>query len=283
VDIASILNELWRRRTWVGVGIVVAGVIAMSVVFNLPSLEKKSTVTAAASTDVLVDTRSSALGSIAIDVNELTTRAGVYARMIGTPAVKERIAGLVGAPAEKIGILDMGMGTSASRQAGSAETAPGTMSPGTLLLGATTQEAHPAVKLQALASTPAAAKRLADAAAQALITYVAGVQRERAIPPRERVVLRQLGSPQAIVLVEEVGFSKAIGAFIGVLLAWCLLLLVVSRIAAALRELRAADDMMAPENDNLLVGLWDETTGDGRLEELRADRDLTSPSRRARR
>lgn len=281
MDIASILNELWRRRIWVGVGIVVAGVVAMSVVFNLPSLEKKSTVTAAASTDVLVDTRSSALGSIAIDVNELTTRAGVYARMIGTPAVKERIARLAGAPVEEIGILDMGMGTSGSGSAGLAETAVGT--PGTLGLGATTQEAHPAVKLQALAPTPAMAKRLADAAAQGLVSYVAGVQEERAIPPRERVVLRQLGSPQAIVLVDEVGFSKAIGAFIGVLLAWCLLLLVVSRTAAALRELRAADDRMAPENDNLLVGLWDDTPGDGRLEELRADRDLTSPSRRARR
>ena len=96
MDIASILNELWRRRSWVAAGAIVVALIALSVVFRLPGFDKKSDTSGAASTDVLVDTRSSALGSIAIDVNELATRASVYANIISTTAVRQRIARRVG-------------------------------------------------------------------------------------------------------------------------------------------------------------------------------------------
>lgn len=282
MDIASILNELWRRRIWVGVGILVAGVLAMSVVFKLPSFEKKSTVTSAASTDVLVDTRRSALGSIAIDVDELTTRAAVYARMVGTTAVKKRIAELAGAPAEQIAVFDTSLGTPAPSPGDVSPVTPTPPSPGGLQIVASTQEAGPAIKLEALAPTPTAAKQLADAAAAALISYVAGVQEQRAIPAAERVVLRQLGSPEAVFHIAGPDYAKAIAAFIGAFLAWCLLVLVVSRTVAALRELRAADELSAAENPNLVVGPWDPDAADWSFEELGTDQDLASPSQHTR-
>jgi hypothetical protein len=283
VDIASILNELSRRRIWVGVGVAVAAVIAMSAVFELPSFEKKSSVRGAASTDVLVDTRSSALGSIAIDVNELTTRAAVYARLIGATDVKKRIARLADAPADEITVVDMGLGTPGPQSAGG-DSGLGTAappSPHALQIGAAAQEAHPVVKLQALAPTPTAAKKLADAAAGALISYVADAQAERAIPVRERVELRQLGVPQAALLVDEPDYLMAVAAFIGVFLAWCLVVLVVSRTAVALGELRAADTLSAPEADNLLVGLWDDPPAEGGFEGRRTRQHRQSQSQRA--
>jgi hypothetical protein len=278
MDIASILNELWRRRLWVGVGVAVSGVIALSVVFTLPSLERKSSVTGAASADVLVDTRSSALGSIAIDVHDLTTRAAVYAGMIGTTEVKERIARLADTRVDRIGVMDMGTGAPQATEL--AEGSPEGRPPEGLSIGATTQEAHPAVKLQALAPTADSAKRLADASAKALVEYVADVQEQRAIPPRERVVLRQLGPPQAIVLVDETGFAVAIAAFIGILLAWSLGVLVVSRTSAAVAELRSPPGQRPAETGNLLIGLWDDRPADGRVDELRRRRDLASLSKR---
>jgi len=278
MDIASILNELWRRRIWVVVGIVVAGVIAMSVVFRLPSFEKKSTVTSAASTDVLVDTRTSALGSLAIDVTELTSRAAVYAGMIGTTEVKERIAKLADAPAEQIAVVDVTLGTPAPSPGAVRPSTPAPPSPGGLGIVATTQEASPAIKIQALAPTPTAAERLADSAAKALISYVTEQQERRALPAAERVVLRQLGSPQAVVQIDEVGNTKAIAAFIGVLLAWCLLVLIVGRTVTALRQLRAADELSAAEGRNLVVGPWDAQPADWSLEELRTGQDDGSPS-----
>ena len=283
MDIASILNELWRRRIWVGVGIVVAGVLAMSVVFKLPSFEKKSTVTSAASTDVLVDTRTSALGSIAIDVDELTTRAAVYARMVGTTAVKERIAKLAGVPAEQIAVVNASPSTPVPSSPGAASpVTPPPPSPGGLRIVATSQEASPAIELQAQAPTPSAAERLADSAAKALIANVAETQERRSLPAAERVVLRQLGSPQAVVRIDEPGYTKAIAAFIGAFLAWCLLVLVVSRTAVALRQLRAADEVSAAENRNLVVGPWDPPPADWSFEELRTDEDLASPSQHTR-
>jgi hypothetical protein len=280
MDIASILNELWRRRLWIAVGVGVAALVALSVVFRLPSLERKSSVSGAASADVLVDTRSSALGSIAIDVNDLTTRAAVYAGMIGTTEVKQRIARLADMEVDRIGVMEMGTGPPEVSQL--AEGSPAGRSPEELSIGATTQEAHPAVKLQALAPTPAAAKRLADASAKALVEYVADLQEQRAIPPRERLILRQLGPPQAIVVVDQAGLGQAIAAFVGLLLAWCLGVLVVSRTGAALAELRSPPGETAPETGNVLIGRWDDRRIDGRVDELRRRRDLASLSKRAR-
>jgi hypothetical protein len=278
LDVALILNELWRRRLWVGAGLVIAAIIALSLVFKLPSLERKSTVTSASSTDVLVDTRSSALGSIAIDVNDLATRAAVYARMIGTTAVKQRIARHADVPVDRIAVLDMGTGTAPdlTRRSEASESGAG------LSIGATTQEAQPAVKLQALAPAPDTAKRLANASAGGLIDYVASIQEQRAIPARERVVLRQLGLPQTVVLVDKAAYLTAIAAFVGLSLAWCLLVLIASRTATALVELRMPVSAPSADGGNLLVGVWDTQGPDGRLDDQRARRHVASPTRRTR-
>jgi hypothetical protein len=275
VDIASILNELWRRRRWVAAGAIVVAILALSVVFRLPSFEKKSDTSGVAATDVLVDTRSSALGSIAIDVDELTTRAAVYANIISTTAVRERIARLVDGAPDEIGIVDTSTGTPGSTEGQTGERTP--QPSGGLKIGASTLEAHPAVKLEAFAPTPRTAKRLANASATALISYVAGVQEARAIPPRERVVLRQLGPPQTVLLVDGPDYLMAIALFIGLMLAWCLVVLIASRTAEGLRELRDPAAPRAVDEGNLLIGLWDRAGADARLEELRGRRQQHAP------
>ena len=262
MDIASILNELWRRRIWVALGAIVALVVAISTVYSLPGLEKKESVTSVASADVLVDTRHSALGALSIDVSELSTRASIYAQMVGTTEVKRQIARAAGVPAGQIL---------------SAPSEPGTTLPaGVMSVSAFTVEGNPVVKIQASAPTVDGARTLAGAAAQALVAYVAEVQEERALLARERVELRQLGAPIAGVAVVKANYGKAVAAFFGILIAWSVMVLVIARIAGSLRELRAE------ERRNVLFGIWNQEDHEVTSQDPDADQTLASAGREAR-
>jgi hypothetical protein len=240
MDIASILNELWRRRWWMALGILVAGAVAATTVFELPSFEKKVSGTGVARADVLIDTQHSALGSIEEDVSELVTRASIYSRMFGSTEVKKRIADAMDVPVEQIGVLDQ-----KAVEAGITDVGGG------LLVGGSTQESHPVVRIGTQAPSMELAERLASVSREALIGYVAELQRETDVPPRDRVVMRELGAPQGDVITTAASYKNAVGAFIGILLAWALLVLVVARTIVALRELRAA------EKRDTLTELWE--------------------------
>lgn len=94
---ARILLKLWKLRLWVGMGAVLALVAAVGSVAT-----SKTTVYATASTQMLVDSPSSALANAATDISGYNARANVYARLMTSAEALRYIGQAAGIPGNLI-------------------------------------------------------------------------------------------------------------------------------------------------------------------------------------
>src|SRR5438445_1849027 len=106
MDFAQVLLVLWRRRWWVALGAVVAVLVALSTGYSIsffpPSLKQKSLAMGTADTQLLVDTRRSALLNSTADLTPEVARAWVLAPLMTTLPVRQAIAKAAGVPVEAI-------------------------------------------------------------------------------------------------------------------------------------------------------------------------------------
>jgi hypothetical protein len=249
MEIGYILNELWRRRLWLALGFLLAVAVAVSTVYSIPSFEKKTLELGAASTEILVDAPRSPLGALSgtsnvpnADVQTLVTRAQVYARLVGTPPVKERMARAVGVPSENIATGGPGPGVDSTGGEVSAEERGNQLlaEGNALRLVATSSLDIPVVTLATQGATAEEAIRLADAAAAAIAGYISEIQDRQDISEADRVVIQQLGSAQGGTVNPGVDYTVTALAFVGAFGIWCLLVLLGSRTALSWRGARAA-------------------------------------------
>src|ERR1044072_2639283 len=96
MDLIRILNELWDRRRWVIAAAVVSLLVGISTSFRLPSLEKRELLTGAASSQVLIDSETSAIGDVERDPAPLATRAIVLAQYMSSAEARSGIAEQMG-------------------------------------------------------------------------------------------------------------------------------------------------------------------------------------------
>ena len=80
MELALALNRLWHRRIWVALGVIVAAAVAIE---SSHALKKTSYGTA--STQMVVDAPTSALGNLKTSLVPYTARAIVYARLTNAP------------------------------------------------------------------------------------------------------------------------------------------------------------------------------------------------------
>lgn len=248
MDFAQVLMELWRRRVWLLVGLVVATVVAVSTVYRVslfpPDLESRQLELGVADTQLLVDAPNSAITDLGIGFKQLSERAGVYTRLMTTRPVRRAIARRMDVPEEAI-VTVAPLPNSVPR-AGREPDRPTRANEildeiGRLVLTFTSVPTAPTITIQAEAPTGETAVRLADAAAEGFTAYVEKRERVEGVPPSRRVALRQLGSAQGGTIAEGVDLKLAALAFAGTFLVWCLLVLLVSNVAASMRTLRAAE------------------------------------------
>lgn len=257
MDLAQILRELWTRRGWLALGLVVALVAGLATAYRIsvfpPGLDKKSLSVGVADTQILIDSPASALADLGRDLDPFAKRAQVYARFMTSRPVRRAIAA-------EVGLRDHEVITEAPLLGSVPKAAqePVASQRSRQLLGEdvafrlrfTSDPGLPTVTIQAQAPRVDEAERLANAGATGFAKYVEQIQRRQGVPEPRRVTVRQLGSAQGGVLAEEINRPLAILTFVGVFIAWCLLVLLGSSVARSMRELRENDNGERPASGN---------------------------------
>jgi hypothetical protein len=241
MEFALILRELSKRRRALAVGVLVAALAAVFSVYRLDGLglKSRSLQYSSATTQVLVDTPSSALGNLTQALPPLQARATVYANFMASPSVLQLIGQKAGIPGDQIyaaGPIDplvpriVQEPTAVQRNVEiTGETTP-------YRLNFNDDPNLPQIGIYAQAPKTAQAVRLAEASVQALKQYLAELQSSENIPPQSRAVIRQLGSANGSVVDAGIGKALACIAFLGVFLLWCVMTLVVVRFRQNWRE-----------------------------------------------
>ncbi len=280
---ALALRELSKHRRLLALGGVVAVLVATMSVYRLDGfgLKSRSLQYSAASTQVLVDSDSSALGNLTESFESLATRAVVYADFMTNPAILEKIGQQVGLKGGQI--YAVGPVTGATR----VEQEPTALKRNIELTGETkpyrlnfeSQNNLPTITINAQAPTTKQAVALANASALAMHRYVAEDVSVGAITPPSRVVIRQLGAANGAVVDGGIKKQLFVIVFVLVFALWCVLMLAVPRALAMWRESAALEvdadaDAASPEADR--------TPGDADAASPEADRtpgdaDAASP------
>jgi hypothetical protein len=234
MEFALILRELLRRRVLLGLGIAIAALAAIFSVYRVEGskLVARSLQHSSASTEVLVDTPSSVLGNVSQSFEELSARATVYANFMVSPGVLKVIGEQAGIPGEQIyaaGPIPPNEPRIVLEPTALKRNVQLTGETNPYRLDFESQPNLPTIIINSQAPTTRQAVALANAAAAGLKRYVADVETAERVPLAKRVRIRQLGSAHGAVVNGGISKSLAAIVFVLVFLAWCVLLLVVTR------------------------------------------------------
>jgi hypothetical protein len=248
MDVAQILRQLWRRRLWMLVGVVLAALVGLSIGWHLslapPKLRSKSIAVHTAETSVLIDAQQSVLADIGAPATVLTQLATVYARLMTTTPVRQAIAQRAGLPVDSL-VTEASLPLSTP----DAVREPIAAQRSQKLLGEKIQRTldfradpgFPIVMIVAQAATVPEAIKLADAGALGFADYVRHVEAARHTPLPRRVVVKQLGLATGGTVGKSAKKVAVVAAFVGVMIAWSLLVLLVSNVAEGWRRLDEPD------------------------------------------
>ncbi len=268
------LKELWQRKLLLGISVFAAIAVPVVVVYQVslapPGISKRTEVDAQGSIEILVDSARSPIADARRDLSGLTTRAGVFARLIAGGNVVRQIAKQSDIPFKQI---DVAGPTPFPGEAPGVGLEPLQLHPYGIAI--TQPEELPIVKVATRAPTVEEARTLAAAAPRAVRKVVESVQEQQATPADKRIEFRVLGPAQAAMNDEALGKKAALALFV-VILAICIgLILGVPRFLAAWKATDAdqgsseaeADQEGAPEVIHLAGGGKAEATLIGRHRE----------------
>ena len=271
MDLVYILRELWLRRLWVALGLLLGCAVGLAVAYDFPSFSKRSVEHGVARTQVLVDTTPSTLADTGSDYEPLITRAGVYAQLFAFDPVKRRVAADTGIPTDRIETDAPSSGqsvtaddTAPGREAGpvqrssqiAAEASP-------YRLSVDVERELPIISIFAQAPDKAAAARLADGAATGLQKYIATLSPTSA--EGRSVAVRVLGDASTRTVGQGTNTQAAVLSGAAVFIVWCLLVLAFSNVS---RRWRLTSSSLLPS------GRW----GDDRPDAPEADRASGPPA-----
>lgn len=263
MELALILRELWSRKWLLALGVLVAlalGVLAVArVSFSPVGLESRSLSYASARTQVIVDSPASSLADLGSDVNPLIVRAGVYSRLLTSPGALQIIGQTAGIDPGLIyaqGPFEIDQPRAEQEPTAEARSSQIVGEANQYRLRYDSSPSLPIVTIFAQAPTTDEANRLANGAARGLATYVNQIEARNALPPKQRVEIRQLGEPAARTVNSGVGTRLAVLAFVVAFVLWCALVLLIARVAGSWRAAGAsaaraeqADLLMPPDPD----------------------------------
>jgi hypothetical protein len=251
MELARVLRQLSRRPRLLALGALIAAFAATFSVYHFEGgkLKSRSLQYAGASTQVLVDSSSSVLGSVSQPSEPLNVRAQVYANFMTSPAFLEIVAkqvGLSGAQLYAAGPVKASEARVEQEPTALKRNLEITGETKPYRLGFESQQELPTITISTQAPTTAQAVALANAAAVGLQQYVASVQSADGTPSHSDVVIRQLGPASGAVVDGGIGKTLMVLVFVAVLLLWCVLMLVGGRFRLAWRE--SAFESVAPRS-----------------------------------
>lgn len=234
MEFALVLRELLAHRRALIAGAVVALLAAILSVYRIAGfgLAARGLQHSSASTQVFVDGPSSVLGNVGPALEPLQERAATYANFMASPTILNLIgqhAGIAGDRLYAAGPVDSLVPRVVEEPTAVERNVEITGEVAPYRLNFNDDPNLPTVGIYAQAPSTREAITLADSAAWALHAYVADLQDENQIPPRERVVIRQLGSAKGGVSDGGISLSVALLAFVLTFVVWCVGILVVTR------------------------------------------------------
>jgi hypothetical protein len=244
MDLIKILNELWNRRLWVVAAAVVALLVGISTNYKLPSFEKRAQLVGAASSQVLIDSSTSAIADVERDPGPLADRAVVLAQYMSSAEARTAIATKMGLSPTQIA-ADGPFSTLTDRSTYQATPAGPranqlTEENAIYRLVFDAQLSLPIISIYTQAPDAASATRLASAATGVLTGYV--VELDKGIPPARRITVSKLGAPEGGTVNDGANPILAFLAFVGVLVVLCTLIVLGSGLARQWQEMKASDD-----------------------------------------
>ena len=239
MTLAQTLLKLWKLRTWVAVGAVLAIAAAVA---SLTMLH--STVYSSASTQMVVDSPRSALADAGTDLTPFTARAVVYARLMTSPQALEYIGQAAGVPGNLIAATGpvelngpVAVHTPTAVQGGRLASPSSSYT-----LDFLQNPQLPTVDVYADAPTTGKAIALANGAVRGFAAYISNLEVQSGVPAGKRIEIRQLGGASGGVVDPAASKSIAGMIFIAVLAVWCGLVLLATNLR---RQLRAARNPQA--------------------------------------
>jgi hypothetical protein len=249
MELARILKSLWRRRYWLGIGILIAVAAATVSVFQVglfpPSLISRTNVFSTASTQILVDTPNSAFANLGEEVEPLNTRAQVFSRFLASPIATQLIAREAKLPADAIegqGPYEQNLPLFEQEPTAEKRSSQIIGERALYRLRFENNPTLPIISVYAQAPTSDSANRLADAVPAALASYIKSIQEKQNTPAGLRVEVRQLGDATGGVVNAGANAQIAALVFFVVLIGWCLLLIPARTIAKGWREASTPPD-----------------------------------------
>lgn len=251
MDLIRILDELWARRRWVAAAAVVALLVGISTSYKLPSFEKRELLTGAASSQVLIDSSTSAIGDVERDPAPLATRAVVLAQYMSSAEARTAIAEKMGLSPTQIAASGpfstlTDRSTYQATPAGPRANQLTEENAGYRLVFDAQLEL-PIISIYTQAPDADSATKLASAATSVLSGYVAGL--DAGIPKASRVIISALGEPEGGTVNDGANPILAILAFLGVLIVLCTLIVLLSGVARQWQESKLPKDPADADRD----------------------------------
>lgn len=247
MDFAQALHQLWTRRGWTFLGLVVAVVIALSTAYDIrgfpPSLQQKTLALGTARAALLVDTPRSSVTDLRADLEPLAARAYLFARLATSRVVAERIARNVGIRPEQLLVeapIDGAVRPESARETRISSILSQNRE---FRVSFAAQQGLPNIQVNAQAPRVEDAVRLANTASSTFAAYIRSVQERQGQPESSRVLLRQLGDAEGGTVAKQINSSLAILALITAFVVWCVLMIVITGVARNLRAIREAEHL----------------------------------------
>jgi hypothetical protein len=250
MEIVQILRRLWQLRLWVAIAAMVALLAGVASIYKIdpsePSLKKKSIEYGAASTQLLLDSRKSALTDVETDLLPLVARADAFARLLASPPVAALIAQDAGISPNQLithgPVLTAQQATRSQREPTAEQRSNDILNEGVgYTLRFSSAPSLPVVYVDAEAPTPQEAVRLANSSSTALQKYVSDLESRQGVAESRRLVISQLGTAAGGTVNKGTDKIVAILTAIGVWIGLCVLILLVSNLARQFRQARALE------------------------------------------
>lgn len=241
--------KLWALRIWVAVGLLAGGVAAIGSVTL-----KHSPVYSIASTQILIDSPVGGLASggpqsAETAITGLASQASVFARLMTSGAALEYIGQAAGIPGSEIaatGPFETNGSAAASHTPTEIKDGKDLPFPSIYALSLVQNPDLPTIDIYAEAPTTAQAIALANGAVTGFAKFIESLDGSD-IPASQNIAIRQLGGATGGTVDPSATKEMAVLIFVGVFVAWCGLILFVSRVRAQVRAAKqnGGDDAFA--------------------------------------
>jgi hypothetical protein len=244
MDLAQILVQLWRRRIAVVAVVAIAFIVSLALAYKIsvfpPGLSHRSISNGSAETHILVDSPRSSVADLNRSFDPLVARAQVFAQLMTTAPVVDRIAKIAGVPSSAITASDdnstLNVPTSETEPTAPIRSSDISREKLHYRITFRAEPEQPTVTIFGQGPNAAEAIKITNAAAKGAAEWVQDTQNKQLVPDSRRTQLTQLGAATGGTVNSGASRILAALAFFVIIGAGCLLILLIGNTIPAVRR-----------------------------------------------